>query len=167
MNSKDTELVIYKLLFQLTSQKPHPPHLDPDNLACEFYQIFKSKVKPILRTCILNVLIKVERNIPQFMLWCQYYSDAKARGQLFCRIASILVYPLLAHDEFHVLHIWQEHDGNDIVFISSHFIRCFMISMYPIVDDDHLDHLIEVVAVQLPYYQVTHHYLVINSFFVF
>ena len=80
---------------------------------------------------------------------------------------SILVHPVFVHEELHVLPLGQENGGNDTVFISSHLIRWFMISMCPNIDDVHLDHLITVVAVKLLYCQVTLPYLVIETFFAF
>ena len=102
----------------------------------------------------------------------QYYSNAKTRGQLFCKIllnfapSSVCSWSKhFAHEEYHVLHLWQENDGNDTVFRSSHSIKWFIISVCPNIDDVHLDHLIKVVAVKLLHCQVTLPYLVIETFF--
>ena len=81
------------------------------------------------------------------------------------QISPILLHPVFAHDEFHVLHLCQENDGNDIVFILSQSIRWFMISVCPSVDDIHLDHLIKVAADKILHCQVTLPYLVFKTFF--
>ena len=94
----------------------------------------------------------------------QYYSNAKIETSYFVEFSTLL-HPVFAHEEYHVLHLWQENDGSDTVFISSHFIKWFMISLCPNIDDVHLDHLIKVVAVKLLRCQVTLSYLVIETFF--
>ena len=109
----------------------------------------------------------MERNISQLILWGSITQMPRLEVSYFVEFASILVHPVFAHDEFHVLYLWQENDGNDTVFISSHSIRWFIISMCPNIDDVHLDHLIKVVAVKLLHRQVTLPYLVIETFFAF
>ena len=144
----------------------HPPYLDPDSLAAEFYQIFKQiKIMPILHTCIWNVFIEVERIISQLILWGSITTMPKPKASSLVQISLILLHPIFAHDEFYVLHLWQENDGNDTLFISSHSIRRYMISVCPNTDDDHLDHLNKVVAVKILHCQVTLPYLGINTFF--
>ena len=94
----------------------------------------------------------------------QYYSNAKIEASYFVEF-SILLHPVFAHEEYHVLHLWQENDGSDTVFISSHFIKWFMISVCPNIDDIHLNHLIKVVAVKFLHCQITLPYVVIKTFF--
>ena len=120
---------------------------------------------PILHAYILNVSIEVERNISQLILWGSITRMPKLEASYFIKFSSTLLHPVFAHEEYHVLHHWQENDGNDTVFISSHFIKWFMISLCPNIDDVHLDHLIKVVAVKLLRCQVTLSYLVIETFF--
>ena len=102
---------------------------------------------PILHTYFLNVSIEVERNISQLILWGSITRMPILEASYFIKFSSTLLHPVFAHEEYHVLHRWQENDGNDTVFISSHFIKWFMISVCPNIDDIHLDHLIKVVAI--------------------
>ena len=89
----------------------------------------------------------------------------KLETSYFEEISLTLLHPVFAHDEYHVFCLLQENGGNDTVFISSHSIRWFMISMYPNIDDVPLDHLIKVVVVKLLHCQVSLSYLVIKTFF--
>ena len=110
---------------------------------------------PILHTCIWNVFIEVERNISQLILWGSITRMSILEASYFIKFSSTLLHPVFAHEEYHVLHRWQENDGHDTVFISSHFIKWFMISVCRNIDDVHLDHLIKVVAVKILHCQVT------------
>ena len=105
----------------------------------------------------------MERNISQFILWGSDTRMPELEVSYFVILLNFA--PEFAHDEYHVLHLWQENDGNDTVFIVSHSIKWFMISMCPNIDDVHLDHLTKVVAVKLLHCQVTLSYLVIKTFF--
>ena len=116
-------------------------------------------------TCIQNVSIEVERDFSQLILWGSITWMLKLETSYFEEFSLTLLHPVFAHDEYHVFHFWQENGGNDTVFISSHSIRWFMISMYPNIDDFPLDHLIKVVAVKLLHCQVTLPYVVIKTFF--
>ena len=98
-------------------------------------------------------------NISQLILWGSIILMPKLEASYFVEFSSIFLHPVVAHDEFHVLHLWQENDRNDAVFISSHSIRWFMISMCPNIDSVPLDHLIKVIAVKFLPYQVTLPYL--------
>ena len=120
---------------------------------------------PILHAYILNVSIEVERNISQLILWGSITWMPKLEASYFVIFSAALLHPVFAHEEYRVLHLWQENDVSDTVLISSHSIRWFMISMYPNIDDVPLDHLIKVVAVKLLHCQVTLPYLVIKTFF--
>ena len=120
---------------------------------------------PIGHTCIQNVSIEVERDISQLILWGSITQMLKLETSYFEEFSLTLLHPVFAHDEYHVFCVWQENGGNDTVFILSHSIRWFMISMCPNVDDVHLDHLIKVVAVKLLHCQVTLPYVVIKTFF--
>ena len=91
----------------------------------------------------------------------------KLETSYFEEISLTLLHPVFAHDEYHVFCLLQENGGNDTVFISSHSIRRFMISVCPNIDNDHLDHLIKVVAVKILHCQVTLPYLIINFFFLY
>ena len=114
---QEKELVIFKLFAQPTSQKFPLPYLDPDSLATELCQIFKPKIMLILHTCILNVSIEVERNISQLILWGSITLMTKLEVSYFVEFSTILLHPVFAHDKFHVLHLWEENDRNDTVFI--------------------------------------------------
>ena len=163
LNSKETELAIFKLVPQPTSQKSPLPYLDTESFTGEFSQIFKSKVVPILLICILNISIKWKRTFPNSFYEASIMWMPKLEVSCFAEFSSILFYPVFAHHEFHVLHLWQENDVSGTVLISSHSIRWFMISMFLIVDYVNLNHLIEVVTVKLLHSQVTLPYRVINT----
>ena len=121
---------------------------------------------PILLICILNISIKWKRTFPNSFYEASIMWMPKLEVSCFAEFSSILFYPVFAHHEFHVLHLWQENDVSDTVLISSHSIRWFMISMFLIVDYVNLNHLIEVVTVKLLHSQVTLPYRVINTYFV-
>ena len=87
----------------------------------------------------------------------------KLEDSCIVEFASILVHPVFVDEYFHVLRLGRENDGNDTVFISSHSIRWFMISMLPNIDDIHLHHLIKVISVKLLHCQVTLPHLVIKT----
>ena len=105
----------------------------------------------------------MERNISQFILWSSDTRMPELEVSYFVILLNFA--PEFAHDEYHVLHLWQENDGNYTVFILSHSIKWFIISVCPNIDDVHLDHLIKVVAVKLLHCQVTLPYLVIETVF--
>ena len=95
----------------------------------------------------------------------QYYLNAKTRGQLFCNILRSFAPSSVCSWRISCFASLTGKWWNDTVFISSHFIKWFMISLCPNIDDVHLDHLIKVVAVKLLRCQVTLSYLVIETFF--
>ena len=105
------------------------------------------------------------RNISKLILWGSVTWMPKLEASYFVEFSSTLLHPVFAHEEYHVLQLWQENDGNDTVFTSSHFIKWFMISVCPNIDDIHLNHLIKVVAVKFLHCQVTLPYVVIKTFF--
>ena len=118
----------------------------------------------ILHTCIINVPIKVERKISQFILWGSDPRMPKLEVSYFVILLNFAPSSICSWwiSSFACL---TGKDGNDTVFISSHSIKWFMISICPNIDDVHLDHLIKVVAVKLLHCQVTLSYLVIKTFF--
>jgi len=97
----------------------------------------------------------------------QYYSDAKTRGQLFCRVLLNFGSSSICSWWTSVLHLWQENDRNYAVFLSSHSISWFMTLRCPNIGNIHWYHLIKVVAVKLLHCQVTLPHPVIKTFFFF
>ena len=74
----------------------------------------------VLHTYILNVSIKVKRNISQLILWGSITWMPKLEASYFVEFSSALLHPVFAHEEYRVLHLWQENDG--MILYSYHLI---------------------------------------------
>ena len=139
-------------------------YLDPDSLTAEFYQIVKTKSHANSPHKHSKCIHRSGKEHFPGILWGSITQMPILEASYFVEFSALL-HPVFAHEEYHVLPLWQENDGNDTEFISSHFIKWFMISMCSNIDDVHLDHLIRLVAVKLLHFQITLPYLVIKYSF--
>lgn len=123
---------------------------------------------PIHHTWIVNVFIELERNISQLILWGSITQMLKLEANYFVECSWILVHPVFAHDELQFCIF--DRKMTEMIQYSYYLlsgIRWFWISMCPIADDFHLEHLTEMVAVKFLHYQFSLPSFVINIYFLY
>lgn len=74
---------------------------------------------------------------------------------MFYRMSFNLILPDASHEQIQIMHLWQEYQRSDAMFLPLYPIRQHRILICPITEDTHSDSLIKMLSARLLHYKVT------------